>query len=122
MFEILPVNDENILAFKASGKLTGDDYQQFIPILEDLIRKSGCLSLYIELENFQGWDAKAAWDDLRFGLQYDHDFNRIAIVGNTSWEHAGIAMANFFTHSNMQFFTEEESDKAWEDQSLLLFS
>jgi len=114
MFEILPVNDENILAFKASGKLTDDDYQQFIPILEDLIRKSGCLLLYIELENFQGWDAKAAWDDLHFGLQHDHDFTRIAIVGNTSWEHAGIALANFFTHSNMQFFTEEESDKAWE--------
>jgi len=33
--------------------------------METLIRKSGILSLYIELEDFQGWEAKAAWDWLQ---------------------------------------------------------
>lgn len=114
MFEILPVNDKSILAFKASGKLTNADYQQFLPTLEGLIRESGCLSLYIELENFQGWEAEAAWDDLRFGLQHDRDFKRIALVGDKAWEHSAIALANFFTHTNMRFFDKDESDVAWE--------
>jgi len=114
MFEILPVNDRSILAFKASGKLTDADYQQFLPTLEGMIREAGCLSLYMELEDFQGWEAKAAWDDLRFGLQHDRDFKRIAIVGDKAWEHSAIALANFFTHTHMRFFSKEEAKAAWD--------
>ncbi|RLA01001.1 MAG: hypothetical protein DRQ45_06595 [Gammaproteobacteria bacterium] len=116
MFEILPVNDEGegILAFKASGKLTDADYQQFLPTLESLIRKSGILSLYIELEDFQGWEAKAAWDDFRFGMQHDRDFKRIAIVGDRDWEPAAITLANLFTHTDMRFFRRDEAKAAWD--------
>ncbi len=114
MFEILPVNDKSILAFKASGKLTDADYQQFLPRLEDLIRKSGYLSLYIELEDFQGWEAQAAWDDLHFGLQHDRDFRRIAIVGDRALEHSAIALANLFTHTEMRYFGKDEEEAAWD--------
>jgi len=114
MFEILPVNDKRILAFRASGKLTDADYQQFLPTLEGLIRESGCLSLYIELEDFQGWEAKAGWDDLHFGLQHDRDFRRIAVVGERAWEHSAIALANFFTHTDMRFFGRDEAQAAWD--------
>ena len=116
MFEILPVNDEGegILAFKASGKLTDADYQQFLPTLESLIRKSGILSLYIELEDFQGWEAKAAWDDFRFGMQHDRDFKRIAIIGDRGWEPAAITLANLFTHTDMRFFRRDEAKAAWD--------
>lgn len=114
MLEILHVENENILAFRASGKLTDADYQQYVPVLENLIREKRPVSLYVELENFHGWEARALWDDLRFGLQHDRDFDRIAIVGDKPWEHAGIAMANFFMRSNMRFFSKEETKSARE--------
>lgn len=114
MFELLPVNDKSTLAFKASGKLTDADYQSFLPVLEDLIRKSGCISLYIELDDFHGWEAKAAWDDLQFGLQHDRDFSRIAIVGDKVWEHSAIALANFFMHTGIRFFSKDEAEAAWD--------
>jgi len=114
MFESLPVSDKGIFAFKASGKLSDADYQTFLPMLEGLIRKSGGLSLYIELEDFQGWEPRAAWDDLRFGRQHDRDFRRIAIVGDKAWEHSAIALANFFTHTDMRFFSNTESAAAWD--------
>ena len=114
MFELLPVNDKGIFAFKASGKLSDADYRKFLPTLEELIRKSGRVSLYIELEDFQGWEPKAAWDDLRFGMQHDRDFRRIAIVGDKAWEHSAIALANFFTHSKMLFFSKAEAELAWD--------
>ena len=44
MFEIIPVNDKDIIAFKATGKLTDADYRAFIPELEKLIRQSGRVS------------------------------------------------------------------------------
>jgi len=114
MFEILPVKNENILAIRASGKLTDADYQQLLlPALESLIRKKGRVSLYIELQDFHGWETRALWDDFRIGLRHDRDFRRIAIVGDKTWEHAGIAMANFFMHSNMRFFSKADADSAW---------
>ncbi len=113
MFEIIPVDDRHILAFKVVGKLTDADYQAFLPELEKLIQEEGSISLYIELEDFQGWEAKAAWADLKFDLQHDKDFRRIAIVGDTVWERSGIALANFFTRSEMHFFSKEESKSAW---------
>ncbi len=114
MFEILPTSDKGIFAFRASGKLTDADYQQFLPGLEARIRESGCLSLYVELEDFRGWEPKAAWDDLRFGLQHDRDFRRIAIVGDNFWEHSAIALAGLFMHTEMRFFDKSESKAAWD--------
>jgi len=114
MFEFIPVNEKNILAFKVSGKLTATDYQQFLPKLEILIRKYGHLSMYIELDHFQGWEPKAAWEDLRFDIRHDRDINRIAIVGDKMLEHAGIVLANLFTHTKMRFFNKDASRQAWD--------
>ena len=114
MFEILPVNDKNILAFKASGKLTDADYKQFLPVLESMIRKNGQISLYVELQDFEGWEAKAAWDDLRFGLHHDNDFKRIAIVADKPLVHAATGFINFFSHIEMRFFESSESEAAWD--------
>ncbi len=114
MFEIIPVDNKPVFAFKVTGKLTDADYQIFLPELEKLIRERGPLSLYIELDDFQGWEAKAAWDDLRFGLQHDKDFRRIAVVGDNNWERTGIALTNFFTRAEMRFFNKDESDLAWD--------
>jgi universal stress protein A len=114
MFEILPVNDKDILAFKASGKLTDADYKQFLPVLETMIRKAGQLSLYVELQDFEGWEAKAAWDDLHFGLHHDNDFKRIAIVADKPLIHAATGFINFFSHIEMRFFESSESEAAWD--------
>ena len=113
MLEILPVNDKNILAFKATVKLTDADYRQFLSTLEETIRRTGKLSLYIELQAFKSWDAQAAWDDFRFGQQHDRDFKRIAIIADKPLVHAAIGFANFFSHSEIRFFDKSESDTAW---------
>jgi len=115
MFEILPINnkDKDILAFKASGKLTDADYKQFLPVLETMIRKKGRVSLYIEVQDFKGWEAKAAWDDLRFDLNHDNDFKRIAIISDKLLVHAATSFVNLFSHIDIRFFNENESEAAW---------
>ncbi len=113
MFEILPVNVDGVLAIKASGKLTDADYQQLIPEMEKLIREYGKISVFVELEDFKGWEPKAAWDDLRFGMQHDEDFHRIAVVGDNLLEKEAIALVNLFTEGEMRFFKKDEASDAW---------
>ena len=114
MIKRIPVEDKNIFAFQAIGKLTAEDYDRFLPELEELIRKHGRISLLVELVDFEGWDPKAAWEDFRFGLGHDRDFERIAIVGDTSWEKAMVALANLVTRTRMRFFRREDIDQAWD--------
>jgi len=115
MIEILPVNeDKDIFAFRATGKLTDADSKQFLPILEEMIGQAGRISLYIEMQDFEGWEAKAVWDDLRFGSHHDDDFKRIAIVADTSLMHAVTGFVNFFSHIEIRFFANNESGAAWD--------
>ena len=83
MFQELPVHQDNLFAFRVTGRLAHSDYQAFLPRIEELIARYGRISLFIELEGFRGWDLEAAKDDFRFGLQHRGDFERIAMVGDS---------------------------------------
>lgn len=114
MFQFIPVAEENIFAVKVSGKLTDEDYQQFLPQLTTLIHKYGPISLLIELEDFQGWEPRAAWDDFKFGKDHDKDFVRIAILGRKSWHRWMVALGNAFTVTKMRFFFRSDLQEAWD--------
>jgi len=114
MFQTIPVWEENIFAFKAIGKLTDADYQQFLPELTTLIHKYGPISLLVELDDFHGWEPKAAWDDFKFGKQHDKDFLRIAIVGEKRWQQWMTVIGNAFSETKIRFFTRDELQEAWD--------
>ena len=114
MFQTIPVREENIFAFKATGKLTDADYQQFLPELTTLIHKYGPISLLVELEDFHGWEPKAAWDDFKFGKQHDKDFIRISIVGEKHWQKWMTVISNAFSKTQIHAFSREELQEAWD--------
>jgi len=114
MFEPIPSQAPYIFAFKATGKLTDADYRQFLPQIEKMVREQGRISLLVELNEFEGWDSKAAWDDLKFGLRHGSDFERIAIIGDKSWQHWMIKLSGLFMTSELRFFPREEREQAWD--------
>jgi len=114
MFQILPVDVDNIMAVKASGKLTDEDYQQFLPKLNEFINTSeSAVSLLIELEDFHGWDKKAAWDDFKFAMQSEDDIARIAIVGEHRWQKWMTVLGDAFTVTDMRYFSKDQLSQAW---------
>jgi len=121
MIEELSVQEPGIAAFKASGKLTDADYQQFIPRLEALIQEYGKISVLLELKDFHGWETKAAWDDFKLGLAHPQDFERIAIVGDKAWEHWIALLAKPFTHARVRYFALSDRNAAldWLRQNVL---
>ena len=48
MFQFIPVHEGNVYAVRVSGKLSHEDYQNFLPDLEDLIKPDEKISLLIE--------------------------------------------------------------------------
>jgi len=115
MFQFIPVFDGNTIAVRASGKLSHEDYQTFLPQLEEQISQLGKISLLLELDNFSGWDLKAAEDDYKFGMKHLDDLERIAIVGDQAWEHWMALMAKpFMPSGKVRYFNREDLQDAWD--------
>ncbi len=110
----IPVQEDHIVAFRVSGKLTHQDYQEFLPKLEKLIREDRKLSVLFELHDFKGWDLEAALDDFRFLESHPDAFERIAIVGKSRLARWMTAMAAPFTGAEVKFFEEDELGEAWD--------
>ena len=114
MIETVETGSPQVVGLKLSGTLHDDDYKRFVPMMEGIFTVVGKVRLFIELEDFHGWDLHAAWDDLEFGLKHYSDFERIAMVGDRKWEEW---MANFckpFTNARVKYFDRSEVDAAWE--------
>jgi universal stress protein A len=114
MLKFIPVHEGNIFAVRATGKLTHADYQQFLPELENLINEHGKISLLMELENFSGWEIAAVKDDLQFGLKHNHDFEKIALVGDKTWQQWMVLMSKPFVKGEIRYFSRIELQTAWD--------
>ena len=116
MFEILPRSDGNRIGVRATAKLTHDDYQRLVPELEARIEEFGALNLLFDLEKFQGWEVRAAWDDFILGIKHMGDFNRVALVGDRKWEELCARVANLFlkfTKGEVRFYAIHDRGAAW---------
>jgi len=107
-------NDGKILIIHVSGKLVKADYESFVPQFERLIKKHGKLSLLFDMADFHGWDAGAAWLDLKLGLAHFADITRLAMVGETKWQHGMATFCKPFTRAQVRYFDHADIIKAQE--------
>ena len=102
-----------MVGLKLCGELHDGDYKQSVPEMETILTAAGKVRLFVQYEDFHGWDLHAAWDDLRFNLKHYSDFERIAMVGDRKWEQW---MANFvrpLAKAKVEYFDRSEVDAAW---------
>jgi hypothetical protein len=100
------------LRVQLSGKLTKEDYQQFVPEIEKLIGREGKLRVLVRMHDFHGWTMGALWEDIKFDLKHFADIERLALVGERKWE-AGMAMfCKPFTRASIRYFDEAQYDEA----------
>jgi hypothetical protein len=113
MFQRLDESSGRVIGFKLSGKLTDADYEEVVPQIESAIEESGKICMLWELEDFHGWDAKAAWDDLKSWIKFRHDLDRIAIVGEKAWEKWMTKLVELFPGIDAKYFDHSQIQDAW---------
>jgi len=116
MLELLPQSTEVAIALLAKGRLTDTDYQQvMIPRLRELIAKQGKARMMLVMDpGFRGWEAKAAWDDARFGLKHRKDFAKLAMVGPPKWVRWAMDVGAQFISGEVKTFPAKQEKEAWE--------
>lgn len=104
--------ESRVVEVTVSGKLTKDDYEQFVPVIERRIAEHGKVRILVRMHDFHGWDAGALWDDLRFDARHFNDIERLAIVGDKAWEHGMALFCKPFTTAEIRYFEREHEDEA----------
>jgi hypothetical protein len=112
MFTILPESAGDLVCLKAAGRLTDEDYQDLMPRLEAVIAEHGSLRLLADLTEFEGWQWRAAWDDLAFGIKHWNQVSKIAIVGDASWEHLAAKIAGKLMPAEVRSFPADQAGAA----------
>ena len=85
MIEVIPELPEGVLGLKASGTVTSDDYEStLIPAVNGVTAGGRARVLLVFGEDFEGYDAEAALDDMKLGAHTWRDFEKIAFVTDHS--------------------------------------
>lgn len=98
-----------IVEVHVSGKLTKEDYEHFVPEIESLIERYGCIRVLFEMHEFHGWTAEALWKDIRFDLKHFRDIERLAVIGEKRWQKGMAIFCKPFTKAKIRYFDQSET-------------
>ncbi|MEO6223087.1 MAG: STAS/SEC14 domain-containing protein [Vicinamibacterales bacterium] len=109
------LNEENggkWLVVHVSGTLAKADYEQCVPEFERLVRQHGPLRVLFDMTGFHGWEIGALWEDIKFDVKHFADINRLAMVGETKWEHGMATFCKPFTKATIRYFDHADAAEA----------
>lgn len=109
------VAQDKFLEVHATGKLTKEFYETFVPAVEAQIKQAGKLRILFLMHDFHGWTAGALWEDIKFDMAHWKDIERLAIVGESKWEAGMASFCKPFTKATVKYFdhTKVEDARAW---------
>lgn len=104
-----------LLEVHLTGKLSAADYHQLEPVVDELIRDVGKIRILFVMRDFHGWDMGAVWEDIKFATKHCRDIERVAMVGEKTWEKWMATVCKPFTMSTIRYFdaSEEAAARAW---------
>jgi len=103
-----------IVAIRATGHVTGDDYEKvLIPAIDAAHKEHGKIKTLIHFdEGFAGLTAAAMWDDAKVGLKHLLHFAKCAIVTDEDSLRGMIKVAGFLSPCEIKLFGNAELDAA----------
>ena len=113
MIKKLAESSGNVVGYKAVGTITASDYMTLEPEVRSLVEKVGKICMLIDLSEFK-WEKMEAWlQDLKFGSEFRHEIQKLAIVGDKTWEKWTTHLAKPFLAHDAKFFLTADINKAW---------
>ena len=109
------IGSEFFMTLSMIGKLTHEDYEVLVPMIDSALEgvKQPKIKMFVDVTQLEGWELRAAWDDLKLGLKHGSKFERVAVRGNKSWYEWAAKVGDWFVSADVKYFEDEESALAW---------
>tara|TARA_R110000744_G_scaffold85567_1_gene167218 strand:- start:57 stop:443 length:387 start_codon:yes stop_codon:yes gene_type:complete len=103
------------LSLKAIGKLSHADYEIITPMIDSALATVTApkVNVLIDGTELEGWELRAAWDDLKLGLKHNNEFNKIAIYGNKNWQEITAKVGSWFISGEIKYFENITDAMQW---------
>jgi hypothetical protein len=109
-----------VLGFRASGKLTRDDYRELMEPIYAALERGDKLNIYFEVaEDFDGLDLGALREDLKaagsVALKHRSSWQKLALVTDKDWIRRAAAVFGPLAPGELRVFDpgEREDAKGW---------
>ncbi len=113
MFEKLAESSGNAVGYKATGKLSKSDFEGLEPQVKALVEKEGKIRILFDMTGYKGETAKGWIADYKFGREFHNQIEKMAIVGDTTWEKLLTQLAKLVYARDSKFFHSADIGKAW---------
>lgn len=110
--ELKEVESGNVLEVLLTGKVVKEDYETFVPAVEQLVKQQCKIRMLVVMHDFHGWTASAAWEDTKFGVHHFRDIERLAIIGEKRWQQGMAVFCKPFTAATVRYFDHAQADEA----------
>lgn len=116
MIKILPQSSESCIGFHVSGRVTSEDYNVLLPLLDEAIAASGRINMLVLMRDFEGWvGLEAIKADFELGTHQYRYVEKTAFVGKQKWlEWAVWIMDPFTRRTDERFFSPAQLEEAWQ--------
>jgi stage II sporulation SpoAA-like protein len=108
------------LGFRASGRLSSDEYREMIGPIYAALERGEKLNIYFELaDDFHGLDWGALLQDMKaagsIGLKHRSSWKRMALVTDKDWVKYGATAFGWLAPGELRLFepVEREAARAW---------
>jgi len=99
-------NNGQILDVEVSGKLLHEDLKGFVQRFDQLVKQHGQIRVLCDLVSFDGWDASALWDEIKWDVRHFSDIARLAVVGAKKWEEQLSLFCGPLTTAEIRYFDQ----------------
>lgn len=116
MLQIIEDLPENVLGLSASGTVTADEYGSvLIPAVNEATADGEARVLLVFGDDFEGYEAEAALDDMKLGANTWGDFEKIAFVTDHSVYRNLVRGFGFLMPGEVRVFpmTDLDAAKEW---------
>jgi hypothetical protein len=106
-----------VIGFRASGKITRDEYREMMQPIYAALEHGEKLNIYFELAgDFHGLDLGGLWEDMKaggsVGLRHRSSWEKMALVTDKDWIRHGSAVFGPLAPGELRLFEPDEAAQA----------
>ena len=114
MIEILRGFPTNVVAIACHGQVTKKDYEDvLIPAVEKALQSHDKIRMLYEVgSDFAGYDAGAALEDFKTGMEHLMHWERVAVITDIEWIAAAVKVFGIFLPGALRVYSSADAAQA----------